>query len=183
MEVIEKSSEKIFNETKENLYRKREKFNPKEVAKTFREVGNIMSNPPQLPSSNIIKGNAEVGKKIFQQIVNTISDSDRQNFRFYPPLTEEEKKEMEQKENQNDPILEGVKINAIAEIRSALSQTPPITTSELSNENQNWEEKIKEGKKIIEIENIKRQVLANIQRVREKKQQNEVDPSTNSYKL
>jgi hypothetical protein len=175
MDVVEKNSEKIFNEMKEDLYRRKKKkpFKPEEVAKVFGKVGDIMLDPPQLPSPDVIKGDVEAGKETFGKIAGSVSDSDRQNFHFYPPLTDEGRTEMEKKEqeeNRNDPVLEGMKINAIAEIKSTLDLMPSVT-SELSNENQNWEERIKESKKIIEIEKIKRRVLADIGKKRYKKNQ------------
>ena len=103
MDIIEQSSEKIYQETKEYLHQKKKEkpFQPQEYAKVFSEVGNIMQNPPQLPSINL-KGNAEAGKEIFSQIANSVSASDRQNFRFYPPLTDEERKGFEQKKSEED---------------------------------------------------------------------------------
>jgi len=141
MDVIVSDSEKVYHEMKGNLYRrKKEKpFTEEEYAKVFSEVGNIMQSPPQLPSADTIKGNSGVGKEIFEKIAKSVSDSDRQNFHFYPPLTDEERTDFEKKESEKDqkePLLEGLKISAIAEIKTALSQPLSISIEELAVKNQ-----------------------------------------------
>jgi len=138
MDIIVSDSKKIYHETKGDL-KKEKPFSGQEYAKVFSEVGNIMQSPPQLPSADTIKGNSEVGKEIFEKIAKSVSDSDRQNFHFYPPLTDEERKDFEKKESEKDqkePLLEGLKISAIAEIKTALSQPLSISIEELAVKNQ-----------------------------------------------
>ena len=78
--------------------------------------------------------------------------------------------------------MEGLKISAIAEIKTALGQPMSISTEELAVKNQDWEEQINEAQKNLEIENIKQQVLGNIRVIREKQQSEEIPPA-NNYKL
>lgn len=125
-----------------------------------------MANPPQMYYVNM-KGNATEGKKLLAEIANSFSTEERKNFHFYPPFTEQERDECkrEKKEGKEDPIIKGQRLNTIEEIKAALEKEPRrLVNNELEPENQGWENEISRAEKIIEIENIKRQVLADIEK-------------------
>ncbi|MCE8164121.1 MAG: hypothetical protein I3273_07515, partial [Candidatus Moeniiplasma glomeromycotorum] len=80
-EVLEGRGKDFVNQTDE-----KNDSGSKPKPQTYEEVYRLMerelNNPNKRKEINI-KGNAETGKEIFQQISNSISTSDRQKFRFY----------------------------------------------------------------------------------------------------
>ncbi|CAJ0651369.1 14040_t:CDS:1 [Entrophospora sp. SA101] len=87
-------------------------------------------------------GDAEAGKAAFQTIANSLSATDKENFHFWPQMTEAEKAEEERKNKERinrigeDPILQSKRIHAVNEITHALNQKPKLINSSLSPENQ-----------------------------------------------
>ena len=121
-------------------------------------------------------GNAETGKATFATIANSLSVSDKENFHFWPQMTEEERIEEERKNKElnkrigEDPFLYSKRINAINKITHSLNQEPKLVNNDLGPENQNWEIEIKLAKNIIEIQNIEIRILADIKKKRQTKQ-------------
>ncbi|CAI2190786.1 6718_t:CDS:1 [Funneliformis geosporum] len=168
-EILENQSDKIYHETTAYLWRKaKEKpTDPQKVAKVFKDIGGIMANTPKLYKVDM-KGNAAEGKKILAEISSSLSAEERENFHFHPPFTNEEKAEYEKEQKEgkkSDPITKGQRINAIEEIKNAFQREPKrLTVNDLDPENQDWENEINRTEKIIEIENVKRRVLADIEK-------------------
>lgn len=56
---------------------------PQDYQEVYRRFNEERENPSEKKEVNI-SGNPDTGKETFQQIANSLSNSDRQNFRFYP---------------------------------------------------------------------------------------------------
>ncbi|KLL04096.1 MAG: hypothetical protein MRECE_3c029 [Mycoplasmataceae bacterium CE_OT135] len=116
-------------------------------------------------------GNAEAGKATFEAIANSLSASDKENFHFWPQMTEEEKAEEERKnkerQNHPNPILQTWRTNSIAKITAALNQEPKLTNSDLEPKNQNWEVEINLTEDIVKIQGIQNHVLTDIKEKRQ----------------
>jgi hypothetical protein len=85
-------------------------------------------------------GDPEKGKKTFEAIVNSFTAEEKENFHFWPQMSEEEKAEKSRKDisrTGEHPVLRSKKIHAINEITQALDQEPKIKNNDLSPENQN----------------------------------------------
>ncbi|CAG8645563.1 25443_t:CDS:2 [Gigaspora margarita] len=80
-EVLEDEGENFVQQTDEKN-NSGKKSDPKDVQELFNKYQQELNNPSEKKEIDI-QGNAETGKEIFQQIVNSLPDSDRQNFRFY----------------------------------------------------------------------------------------------------
>ncbi|MCE8169696.1 MAG: hypothetical protein I3273_06300 [Candidatus Moeniiplasma glomeromycotorum] len=80
-EVLEGRGKEFVNQTDEKNDSGPES-KPQDYEEAYRLMKKELNNPSERKEINI-KGNAETGKKIFQQISNSISTSDRQKFRFY----------------------------------------------------------------------------------------------------
>ncbi|RHZ36851.1 hypothetical protein [endosymbiont GvMRE of Glomus versiforme] len=187
-EILEGETEKFDKERKN---RKRELHpNSPEYAEKVKEGFNVINEILASGEVDKIKenekgrfnGNVERGKETFQQIANSISNNDYQNFHFFPQMSSEEREEYKRKKGKDyiSPILHGWRTNSINEITQALNQEPKITNNDLELNNQNWEEQINQTEDIIKIQNIKGAVLADIQTKRqEKKQAESISPKTN----
>ena len=82
-EILENRGENFvqqINERDDNS----EEPSPEVYQEIYSRVEQELRNPSERKEINI-QGNAETGKEIFQQIVSSLSDSDRRNFRFYSP--------------------------------------------------------------------------------------------------
>lgn len=82
-EVLEGRGENFVRQTDEKNDRIGEP-DPKDMQKFYNLYHQELHHPSKKKEVNI-QGSAKAGKEIFQQIVNSLPDSDRQDFRFYPP--------------------------------------------------------------------------------------------------
>ncbi|KLL01816.1 MAG: hypothetical protein MRERC_7c031 [Mycoplasmataceae bacterium RC_NB112A] len=151
-EIIELRGKKLYREIGDYLSRHKES-SKEEVANLLDEVSKVdCSKLPPLK----LKGDAEKGETTFNQIIQNL---DHENFHFYEPLTEEEKKKKEQKPIlPADPIIEGAKISAQREINSTLLQKG-IKENDLTIELKNKIKQVKDCKKITEINKLKYEIL------------------------
>ncbi|CAI2200667.1 4906_t:CDS:2, partial [Funneliformis geosporum] len=151
----------------------------KQTVEVFKNVSNVMVNMPSFDHFDT-KGNTEEGKKILAEIANSFSSEERENFHFYPSFTSEEKAEYEKEQKEgkkSDPITKGQRINAIEEIKNALQKELKLANHDLDPENQDWENEINRTEKIMEIEKVKRRVLADIEKKRHQKKTNQTSIS------
>ena len=180
-EILEGETEKFDKERKN---RKRE-LHPnfpefaEKVKEGFEDINEISASGEvdkiKKDEKSRFGGNVEQGRKAFQQIANSISNNDYQSFHFWPQMTSEEREEYKSKKEKNNinPILHGWRTNSIDEIAQALNQEPKLTNNDLKLKNQNWEQQINQTEDIIKIQNIKGEVLADIQNKRQEKKQAE----------
>jgi len=85
-EILERRGENFVRQIEEEY--DSVEADPRTAREDFSKHQEALNNPPERKEVNI-KGNAENGKEIFQQIANAITLSDRQNFRFYPQQDKE----------------------------------------------------------------------------------------------
>ena len=81
-EVLEGRGENFIQQTNEKNNSGKEP-SPKELQELYSRYSQELHNPSEKKEVNI-QGNAENGKKVFRKIVSSLSDSEHQNFRFYP---------------------------------------------------------------------------------------------------
>lgn len=113
------------------------------------------------------EGDAKVGKETFEEISNSLSAADKENFHFWPQMTAEERAEGDHKNKEwidrnGVSFLQAKRTHAINEITENLNQKSQLSNNDLKPENQNWKKKINHAENIIEIQNIQNQVLTDI---------------------
>lgn len=112
-EVLENRGESFVQQTDEKN-NSGKKPDSKDLQKFYNLYDQELRHPSEKKEVNI-QGNAETGKEIFQQIVSSLPDSDRQNFRFYTSLPAQNRKSQQEKEPKGyGIILFGIVIVSIA---------------------------------------------------------------------
>ncbi|KLL01968.1 MAG: hypothetical protein MRERC_4c121 [Mycoplasmataceae bacterium RC_NB112A] len=113
------------------------------------------------------QGNPETGKAIFETIANSLSEEEKENFHFWPQMTEQEKTDHDNKDqepdNQTDPFLQNCRTSVISEINNFLKESK-LTNNDLEPSLKNWESQINHTEDVLEIFNIQKLVLSDIKK-------------------
>jgi len=155
----EKYWEEFDNQEEKELTPEEEK---KIMEEGYRKINELINKKPEF-HGRFTFGNAEKGKKTFEEIVANLTNY--QNFHYFP------QRKGEKKNKESIDFLQFWKDKAISEIKEALQKTKINSKALLCEDCVNWEEKLTNASTLQEVEDIKKATLDNIQKIQNLRQE------------